>query len=66
MEILKENGITELRPPQKKAVEYGVLNYKNVLACVSTSAGKTLIGEMALINHLLNSKKEPTAKKVFL
>jgi len=63
MEILKDSGITELRPPQKKTIEYGLLDYKNILACISTSAGKTLIGEMALINHLLNSKKEPTNKK---
>ncbi|AEH07265.1 DEAD/DEAH box helicase [Methanothermococcus okinawensis] len=64
MEVLKENGIAELRPPQKKVVEGGLLNKnKNFLICIPTASGKTLIGEMAFINHLLDNNKTPTNKK---
>ena len=63
-EVLKDNGIKELRPPQKKVVEKGLLNKeKNFLICIPTASGKTLIGEMALINHLLDENKTPTNKK---
>ncbi|AEF97239.1 DEAD/DEAH box helicase [Methanotorris igneus] len=63
-EVLKENGIKELRPPQKKVIEKGLLNKeKNFLICIPTASGKTLIGEMALINHLLDENKTPTNKK---
>jgi helicase len=64
LEVLKENGIVELRPPQKKVIEGGLLNKnKNFLICIPTASGKTLIGEMAFINHLLNENKNPTNKK---
>lgn len=62
--VLNDNGITELRPPQKKVLEHGLLNkQKNFLICIPTASGKTLIGEMALINHLLDENKQPTGKK---
>ena len=52
-EVLKENGIKELRPPQKKVVDRGLLNKnKNFLICIPTGSGKTLIGEIAILNHL--------------
>ncbi|HIP17457.1 MAG TPA: DEAD/DEAH box helicase [Methanothermococcus okinawensis] len=55
--ILKENGIKELRPPQKKVVDRGLLNKnKNFLIHMSTGSGKTLIGEIAILNHLLDQK----------
>nr|WP_141564024.1 DEAD/DEAH box helicase [Methanotorris formicicus] len=63
-EVLRENGIKELRPPQKKVVERGLLDKdKNFLICIPTASGKTLIGEMVLINHLLDENKTPTNKK---
>ncbi len=63
-DILKENGITELRPPQKKVMDRGILNKnKNFLICIPTASGKTVIGEIAVINHLLNKDKTPTGKK---
>ena len=62
--VLKENGITELRPPQKKVIDIGILNKnKNFLICIPTASGKTLIGEIAFINHLLDENKKPTNKK---
>ncbi|ABO35578.1 DEAD/DEAH box helicase domain protein [Methanococcus maripaludis C5] len=63
-EVLKDFGITELRPPQKKVLDNGLLDKtKNFLVCIPTASGKTLIGEMAFINNLLNENKEPTGKK---
>ncbi len=62
--ILKENGISELRPPQKKVIDKGLLDKKkNFLVCIPTASGKTVIGEMAFINHLLDENKAPTGKK---
>ncbi|XRP96629.1 DEAD/DEAH box helicase [Methanocaldococcus sp. 16A] len=64
LDILRDLGIEELRPPQKKALERGLLDKnKNFLISIPTASGKTLIGEMALINHLLDDNKKPTNKK---
>ena len=64
LEVLKDFGIVELRPPQQKALERGLLDKnKNFLISIPTASGKTLIGEMALINHLLDENKTPTGKK---
>lgn len=63
LNVLKDFGIKELRPPQKKALESGLLDNKNFLISIPTASGKTLIGEMALINHLLDENKKPTGKK---
>ncbi|WP_456374600.1 DEAD/DEAH box helicase [Methanocaldococcus sp.] len=63
LNVLKDFGIKELRPPQKKALDRGLLNNKNFLISIPTASGKTLIGEMALINHLLDENKKPTGKK---
>ena len=39
-EILKKD-IEELRPAQKKAIESGLLDGKNLLVCTPTASGKT-------------------------
>ena len=63
-EILSEQNINTLRPPQEKVLNNGLLDKnKNFLICIPTASGKTLIGEMAFINHLLNENKSPTGKK---
>uniref|UniRef100_A9A6U9 ATP-dependent DNA helicase Hel308 n=1 Tax=Methanococcus maripaludis (strain C6 / ATCC BAA-1332) TaxID=444158 RepID=A9A6U9_METM6 len=63
-EVLKDFGIEELRPPQKKVLDNGLLDKtKNFLVCIPTASGKTLIGEMAFINNLLTEEKKPTGKK---
>lgn len=54
-EIISKD-ITELRPAQKKAVDAGLLDGKNVLVCTPTASGKTLIAELAGMNNLLNKK----------
>lgn len=62
--ILKDIGIDELRPPQKKAIDLGISDKnKNFIISIPTASGKTLIGEIALINHLLDEDKKPTGRK---
>jgi len=51
--VLKQH-IIELRPAQIKAINKGLLDDKNVLVCTPTASGKTLIGEMASLNSILN------------
>jgi len=64
LDLLKENKITELRPPQKKVIDEGLFDKtKNFLICIPTASGKTLIGEMALLNHILDENKNLTGKK---
>ncbi|MHA1683577.1 MAG: DEAD/DEAH box helicase [Promethearchaeota archaeon] len=54
--VLKSNNILELLPVQVKAIDSGLLEGKNLLIASSTSSGKTLIGELAGINNILNNK----------
>ncbi|WP_048187319.1 DEAD/DEAH box helicase [Methanococcus voltae] len=70
MNVLSKNGIKSLRPPQKKVLTEGILEKdKNFIISIPTASGKTLIGEMAFINHVLeNSPKNelgyiPSGKK---
>ena len=55
-EVLDKEGIAELRPCQKKALDAGLLSSKNLLVCTPTASGKTLIAEMAAVNSILNNK----------
>jgi helicase len=54
--ILKKAEITSLHPAQEKAVKKGLLDAKSQLICTPTASGKTLIAELAAINHLTNNK----------
>lgn len=54
--ILLEEGIRKLRPVQIKALEAGLLNGKNILACTPTASGKTLIAELAALKTILEGK----------
>lgn len=55
--ILKEKGIKELRPSQKKAIKSGVLEGQNLLVCTPTASGKTLVAIFALIQAFQQGKK---------
>ena len=55
---LDKQGIAVLRPAQEKAMSAGLFDKKNLLVCTPTASGKTLVGEMAMINML--SIKEKT------
>ena len=49
--FLDEQGIPSLRPCQAKAVEAGLFEGNNLLVATPTASGKTLVGEMAMVNH---------------
>tara|TARA_Y100000310_G_scaffold345823_1_gene470552 strand:- start:12807 stop:13469 length:663 start_codon:yes stop_codon:yes gene_type:complete len=53
---LKNYGVDELRPAQKKAIQGGLLDFKSQLICTPTASGKTLIAELAAINNITNGK----------
>ncbi|MBP2172656.1 DEAD/DEAH box helicase [Methanococcus voltae] len=58
MNVLSKNGIENLRPPQEKVLKEGILEKdKNFIISIPTASGKTLIGEMAFINHVLQHSK---------
>ncbi|MCK5282621.1 MAG: DEAD/DEAH box helicase [Nanoarchaeota archaeon] len=59
--VLSEE-ITELRPAQKKAVNSGLFEDKNLLVCTPTASGKTLIAEMAAVKNIL----EGVGKAVYI
>lgn len=50
--FLEEAGISELYPPQAKAVEAGVLDGANVVASVPTASGKTLIASLGMLSAI--------------
>ena len=52
-----DSGITELYPPQKTAIEAGLLNGKNILAAVPTASGKTMLAELAMLKSVLKGGK---------
>jgi helicase len=54
--------IDELYPPQKQAVEAGLLEGKNILVSAPTASGKTLIAMLAMLQFL----EERSGKVVYL
>ncbi|MEA2071683.1 MAG: DUF5814 domain-containing protein [Asgard group archaeon] len=56
--IIKNNGIAKLLPIQTKALNAGLLTKEeNMLVVAGTSTGKTLIGELAGINSVIQGKR---------
>ncbi len=53
---LNARGINDLLPIQKRAVEQGLLSGTNLLAMAPTSSGKTLIAELAALQHAATRK----------
>ncbi|MFX1534756.1 MAG: DEAD/DEAH box helicase [Promethearchaeota archaeon] len=58
IESILSRGIRELLPVQTLAIQKGLLEGKNLLVVASTSAGKTLIGELAGVNAILKQKAD--------
>jgi len=56
IDFLKSQGYTELYPPQKDAVNAGILDKKNILVSTPTASGKTLIATLAMIQHIIKHK----------
>ncbi len=52
VEILKENEITELYPPQDEALPPG-LEGKNLVVSIPTASGKSLIAYLSMVNKIL-------------
>lgn len=57
LKSLQSRGIRTFLPIQVQALQKGLLNKNNQLIVANTSAGKTLIGEMAGISHMLKNRK---------
>lgn len=56
VEILKENGIQELFPPQEQALPY-IFNRENLILATPTASGKTLVAEIAMLCEILRGGK---------
>ncbi len=54
-----DSGITELNPPQRKAVEAGLMEGEDMIVASPTASGKTFIAELAMVNQVI--KKGGTA-----
>ncbi len=61
-EILSGLGIAELFPPQEDTIRAGVLEGKNIVLASPTASGKTLIGELCGLKHIL----ERSGKVIYL
>ncbi len=61
-ELIIQNGITELYPPQEEAIKAGALDYKNLVLASPTASGKTLVAELCCLKHVL----EKNGKAIYL
>ena len=52
LEFLDNQGYKDLFPPQKTAIDAGLLKGKNLLVSAPTAGGKTLIAMMAILSFL--------------
>jgi len=54
-DVLSNEGINDLRPSQEKAINAGLLEYRNIIVCTPTASGKTLIAEIGMLNSILRN-----------
>lgn len=52
-----EEGITDLNPPQQKAVDAGLLNGEDMIVASPTASGKTFIAELAMVEKAVKEGK---------
>jgi len=52
VEVIEEQDISELYPPQEEAIKAGALDGKNLVLASPTASGKTLIAEICAIKHV--------------
>jgi helicase len=53
--LLEKRNFLELRPSQTKSIKLGLFEDKNLLVCTPTGSGKTLVGELAILNSLYHN-----------
>ncbi len=56
VEVLKENGIVELFPPQAEVLDK-VFSRRNLLLAMPTASGKTLLAELAMVREVIEGGK---------
>ncbi len=56
-ERITEKGITDLNPPQEKAIDEGVLEGESMIVSSPTASGKTLVATFAISKVLEKDKK---------
>jgi len=56
--VIEVDGIQELYPPQAEAVRKGLLDFKNLVVSIPTASGKSLLAELAAMNHVLKKKSK--------
>jgi helicase len=61
-ELIIQNGITELYPPQEEAIKAGALDCKNLVLASPTASGKTLVAELCCLKQVL----EKNGKAIYL
>ncbi len=52
LKFLKNEGFSELYPPQAQSIKAGLIDGKSILVSAPTASGKTLIATIAMINFL--------------
>ena len=52
-DLLTQHGIPNLKPIQTAAIDHGLFSPHNLLVCSPSGSGKTLIGLLAIANHLI-------------
>jgi replicative superfamily II helicase/intein/homing endonuclease len=52
-----DSGITELNPPQEKAVDAGLLENQDMIVAAPTASGKTFIAELAMVEQVIKQNK---------
>ncbi|MFX0101645.1 MAG: DEAD/DEAH box helicase [Candidatus Hodarchaeota archaeon] len=53
LDALRKSGLRELRPVQALAMQNGLFFRRSMLVCSPSGSGKTLIGELAAVNSIL-------------
>jgi len=53
VEIIEDQDILKLYPPQVEAIKAGALDGRNLVLASPTASGKTLIAELCAIKHVL-------------
>ncbi|KXA95820.1 hypothetical protein AKJ65_00460 [candidate division MSBL1 archaeon SCGC-AAA259E19] len=54
VDVLNQEGMEELYPPQVEAVRKGILEGENLIMAIPTAAGKTLVAELCMLKSILD------------